>query len=317
MTFFIILSILSIKLSYYFEIDLRKTDMRPFILSVLAPCFFLIACSQNAQEPTPALAAVSAEQSVKQAEGAAALAGQTENAVMDNFVSEPADEEDDEWDDEEDEFDDFEEEFAQSPGEEILDPFEGYNRFMTAVNDGLIVYVLDPVARGYRYVAPEGARRGVNRFFHNLLYPVRLVGNVLQAKFKRSGVETARFAINTTIGILGLFDPAKEWFGLEPYEEDFGQALGFWGVGAGPHIVLPILGPSNMRDTFSLYPDWQIDPVAEVEPLEAEIGVRAFQAVNKYSLRIEEYESVKKDAVDLYLFLRDGYEQIRKKEIEE
>ncbi len=215
------------------------------------------------------------------------------------------------------EFDDFEEEFTLAPGEEVIDPFEGYNRFMTDFNDLVYLYMLDPVARGYRFVIPEGARRSVNKFFHNLLYPVRVVNNMFQAKFQRSGTETMRFLINTTIGILGFFDPAKEWFGLEPYEEDFGQTLGFWGVGSGPHFVLPFLGPSNLRDTISLYPDWETDPVLSLDPVQVRWGVRIYEELNDTSLHIGEYESFKKGAVDWYLFLRDAYEQNRTKKIKE
>ncbi len=278
----------------------------------------LIACSQKAAERASANTASPAAKSVEAAIEAAAPVVQNEEVRQETSVEETAGEETDGTDEgEEDEFDDFESEFAQSPTEDVSDPLEGYNRFMTDVNDRLIVYVLDPVSRGYRHVAPEGFRRGINRFFHNLLYPVRLINNTLQAKFKRSGLETVRFAVNTTIGILGIFDPAKEWFGLEPHEEDFGQTLGFWGVAPGPHLVLPIFGPSNIRDSFGFYSDSRLDPITEVDPLEKEIGVRAYKAVNAYSLRIGEYESIKKDAVDLYIFMRDGYEQIRKKKIEE
>ncbi len=201
--------------------------------------------------------------------------------------------------------------------DDVYDPFEGYNRGMTAFNDGLYLYLLDPVATGYAYVVPEGGRKGVSNFFNNLLYPVRLVNNVLQAKFACAGKETLRFAINCTVGILGLFDPAKDWFGIEACEEDFGQTLGFWGVGPGPHFVLPFLGPSNLRDMFSLYPDSFYDPIAQLKPLEKRILVTGYKYVNKTSLHLGEYQAFKKDAYDYYLFFRDAYEQHRQKLIEE
>lgn len=221
------------------------------------------------------------------------------------------DREEEEDDDEED--DGFEEEFGKPMDAQISDPFEGYNRIVTSFNDGFYIYVFDPVARGYRFVIPEFGRRGIANFATNLLFPIRFVNNVLQAKFLNAGEELLRFCINTTVGILGLWDPAKEWFGLEAHNEDFGQTLGVWGVGSGPHVVLPILGPSNLRDIFSLVPDYYLDPKRFIEPDSVELGVRVWEEVNYTSLHIGEYENLKKDALDLYPFLRDVYEQNRKK----
>lgn len=223
-----------------------------------------------------------------------------------------------------DDFGEFEEEFKKSD-KEVFDPLSGYNRAVTVFNDKLFLWILDPVAHGYRYVMPEPARRGVNNFFMNLLYPIRLVNNLLQFKIKNAGEETLRFVTNSTVGILGFWDPAKEWFGLEAHHEDFGQTLGYYGVGGGFHIVLPVLGPSNLRDTLSMYPDqyakydgkYYLDPLSYLEPTEVEWGVRAFDIVNYTSLHIGEYQSLKKDSFDWYLFLRDAYEQKREKEIKE
>ena len=236
---------------------------------------------------------------------------------------------------EEDEFDaEFEDEFGDAENE-VFDPLSGYNSVMTNFNDGFYVFVLDPVARGYRWVLPYTVRRGVKSFFHNLLFPLRFVNNALQLKVKNAGEEFLRFSINSTIGILGIWDPAKEWFGLEAHEEDFGQTLGFYGVGGGFHVVLPFLGPSNVRDMFSLYPDMQMDPVNYVETRpynfpkqEGEyLGVSRqtlqqteltfLKTINRESLRIGQYENLKKDAIELYPFLRDVYEQNRAKLIRE
>ena len=236
---------------------------------------------------------------------------------------------------EDDEFDDgFEDEFENAE-EEIFDPLSGYNSVMTEFNDGFYVYVLDPVARGYRWIMPDPARRGVKNFFHNLLFPIRFVNNALQLKPINAGEEMFRFIINSTVGIFGIWDPAKEWFGLEAHEEDFGQTLGYYGVGGGFHIVLPFLGPSNLRDMFSLYPDMQMDPVYYFEnrpynfpKKEGEYlglsrqtiqqtNLLMLKTVNRESLRIGQYENLKKDAIELYPFLRDVYEQNRAKLIEE
>ena len=240
---------------------------------------------------------------------------------------------DEDFDDQE--FDDgFEDEF-ENVEEEIFDPLSGYNSVMTEFNDGFYVYVLDPVARGYRWIMPDPARRGVKNFFHNLLFPIRFVNNALQLKPINAGEEMFRFIINSTIGIFGIWDPAKEWFGLEAHEEDFGQTLGYYGVGGGFHIVLPFLGPSNLRDMFSLYPDMQMDPVYydENRPYNfpkkegeylglsrqtiQQTNLLMLKTVNRESLRVGQYENLKKDAIELYPFLRDVYEQNRAKLIEE
>ncbi len=233
------------------------------------------------------------------------------------------------------EFDDgFEDEF-ESGDEEIFDPLSGYNTMMTEFNDGFYIYVLDPVARGYEWVMPDLAQRGVKNFFHNLLFPIRFVNNALQLKPINAGEELFRFVLNSTVGIFGLWDPAKEWFGLEAHEEDFGQTLGYYGIGGGFHIVLPFLGPSNLRDMFSLYPDMQMDPVYYFDnrpynfpKMEGEYlgmsrqslqqtNLLMLKTVNQESLRIGQYENLKKDAIELYPFLRDVYEQNRAKLIEE
>lgn len=219
-------------------------------------------------------------------------------------------------DDFDDDFD-LEDEFAESSASSVFDPLSGYNRLMTKFNDKVYFWVLKPVAKGYRAVVPETARRSIVRFFNNLLFPVRFVNNTLQLKFKQAGVELTRFIVNSTVGLLGFADPAKNWFELEAYPEDFGQTLGHYGLGGGFHIVLPFLGPSNLRDMVGLVPDYFLDPVSYVEDPETEIGVKSYNKVNNTSLHIGEYESLKSDAVDLYLFLRDAYEQNRKKKIEE
>ena len=223
----------------------------------------------------------------------------------------------DEDDDEFGELDGLDGEFENNPEDEVYDPFEEYNRAMTDLNDGLFLYLLDPVASGYAYVVPEDGRKGVSNFIKNLFYPIRLVNNILQAKFSCAGKETLRFVINCAIGVLGIFDPAEDWFGIEPCVEDFGQTLGFWGVGPGPHFVLPFFGPSNLRDTFSMYPDSFYDTIARIDPLERQVLFRAFKAVNTTSLHLGEYQTFKKDAYDYYLFFRDAYEQNRQKLIEE
>ncbi|MDT8316589.1 MAG: VacJ family lipoprotein [bacterium] len=228
------------------------------------------------------------------------------------------------WDlyDQKDEFDDefideFGDEFEDKAIKDVFDPLVGYNRLMTGVNDKLYFWLVKPVARGYRYIVPEPARLAVGRFFENILFPVRFANNILQFKFKGAGVELSRFCVNSTVGILGLTDPAKEWWGLEAYPEDFGQTLGYYGVGGGFPVVLPFFGPSNVRDLVGMVPDYYANPNKLVETDLDELAIRSYDVMNNTSLHIGEYETLRSDALDLYTFLRDVYEQNRKKKIEE
>jgi phospholipid-binding lipoprotein MlaA len=216
----------------------------------------------------------------------------------------------------------FEKEFEIGANSGAFDPLSGYNRFMTQVNDTFYFYLLKPIARGYRFVFPEMFRISISRFFNNLLFPMHFVNNILQLKFKQAGVELVRFGVNSTVGVGGFWDPADHWFDLNPYPEDFGQTLGFYGIGGGFHLVLPILGPSNLRDFIGLIGDFYLDPVCYIGTCyagywEVVLGIRSYKTINYSSLHIGEYESIKKDALDLYIFIRDAYEQKREKEIKE
>jgi phospholipid-binding lipoprotein MlaA len=219
-------------------------------------------------------------------------------------------------------FEDFEEELE---AEEVYDPFEGYNRAMTSFNDGLYENVFKPVNKGYEAITSVGVRKSINRFFKNLYFPMRFLNNVLQGKFHNAFEETGRFVVNTTAGVLGFFDPAKEKMGLMPHNEDFGQTLGFYGVGPGPHIVIPVFGPSNMRDAISFFPDAAVSPFdykdrdwPTVTDTWAELlAAKTAEKFNEMSLNAKQYEEIKKDAIDLYPYLRDIYEQKRRREIEE
>ncbi len=218
---------------------------------------------------------------------------------------------------EEDDFDDdfdFDDEFDSSVIN-VPDPLSGYNRLMTKINDKLYSWIITPGARAYSFVVPEPGRLAISRSFKNIFFPVRLVNNLLQIKIKRSGVESLRFLINSTIGILGFMDPARDWLELEAYPEDFGQTLGHYGIGAGFHLVLPILGPSNLRDTIGLAPDYFLNPIHYIDSQTLEIGLESYQKLNSSSLYIGEYEALKQDSLDFYILLRDSYEQNRKMKI--
>jgi len=140
------------------------------------------------------------------------------------------------------------------------DPLEGYNRFMFKANDLVDQAVMQPVAMGYRTVVPKPARNGVRNFLHNLRTPVNAANNLLQGNIRDMAADLSRFVINTTIGLAGLIDVAKD-AGLPYKPEDFGQTLGTWGVPHGAYLVLPLLGPSSLRDATGLLVDSFADPV--------------------------------------------------------
>ncbi|ABW68084.1 MlaA family lipoprotein [Desulfosudis oleivorans] len=221
--------------------------------------------------------------------------------------------------DTDDDFGDFDEfdEFDAPEQPPVFDPLSGYNRVMTQVNDRLYYWVLKPMARGYKVVMPKPVRRGIGNAFENLGFPVRFANNALQGKVHSTGVETARFLINTTLGIGGLWDPAQQWMGVGPCDEDFGQTLGRYGLGGGFHVVLPVFGPSNVRDTVGRVADGFLNPVAYLEDADTSLAISAVRTINDTSLRLGQYEALTKDAVDLYILMRDGYEQYRRKKIEE
>jgi phospholipid-binding lipoprotein MlaA len=204
------------------------------------------------------------------------------------------------------------------------DPFSGYNRVMTSFNDGVYEYFLSPVAKGYKEMTHEQVRDSVSNFFDNLLFPLRFVNNILQGKFSYAGEELGRFLINSTLGMAGLFDPASEQFGLKAHKEDFGQTLGYWGVGSGPHIVLPFFGPSNLRDFVGGIPDSMINPIDYYDQREynllnnnlESIGVKTFSRVNDTAIE-DQYGIIKQDAIDLYPYLKNSYEQYRIQQIKE
>ncbi|MCD8213430.1 MAG: VacJ family lipoprotein [Campylobacter sp.] len=206
------------------------------------------------------------------------------------------------------ETDDFDVEFNDKTN--TFDPLSGYNRVMTNVNDFIYSNMLIPAAKGYAYVVPKPARTAFSNFFDNIMFPIRFINNLLQFKFKNAGEETLRFMANTIIGFGGLTDGAK-YYGLKAHDEDFGQTLGYWGLGSGFHIVLPILGPSNLRDGVGLVGDYFANPINYVNPNELAFGIGAFQYFNDFSHDPAAYDNLKKDAVDLYPFLRDAYEQRR------
>lgn len=200
----------------------------------------------------------------------------------------------------------------------IADPIEPFNRAMHEFNDRLYFWVLKPVAEGYSRVVPEPARVSVSNFFSNLWTPVRLVNCLLQFNPMGAVTELFRFMINSTLGVAGFFDPASgEEINLQAQNEDFGQTLGYYGVGQGFYIVWPILGPSSARDTIGRVGDYFTYPISYLDPWYVWTAVRGYEVVNDVSLRIGDYEALKDAAIDPYVAIRDAYVQYRQKKVEE
>jgi phospholipid-binding lipoprotein MlaA len=215
-----------------------------------------------------------------------------------------------------DDFDLLEEEYAEQMAK-VPDPLEPFNRVMFNVNDALYFWVVKPGSEIYAGIIPEPARIGVRNFFSNLTTPARLINCLLQGKGDDADTELRRFAINTTCGILGFGDPALDQYGLEPVYEDLGQTLAVYGFDDGFYLVLPLLGPSNARDSIGRLGDWFLNPVSYVEPIEASYGITAFRYTNQMSLNIGEYETFKSMTVEPYIAMRKTYAQYRTKQIQE
>jgi phospholipid-binding lipoprotein MlaA len=190
------------------------------------------------------------------------------------------------------------------------DPWQRMNRGIFWFNDHADQYVLEPVAKGWDAVVPEPAETAVSNFFTNLRFPVVMVNNLLQGKPRAAAIDVGRFMVNTTIGLAGFFDPATIW-GLQRHNEDFGQTLGRWGIPPGPYLVLPLLGPSNPRDTAGI----PVDYCLSITPLFLSsfwwTGAGVINIVNARALVLDEVQNAKEAAVDYYVFVRNAYYQRR------
>jgi phospholipid-binding lipoprotein MlaA len=225
--------------------------------------------------------------------------------------------------------DEFEDEFEDANSSTALrfDPLEPYNRAMTKINDKMIIHILDPMVEGYNNVVPEGGRIAINMFFKNIQAPVRVANNLLQFKLKNATEETGRFVVNTIFGLCGFFDPAESDLKWEAHDEDFGQTLGYYGVSDAIPIVLPFLGPSNLRDLTGIVVDGYFDPLrsSKIGNANYKIAKNTLESTlykgadmfNRASLHAGEYQIMKNDALDLYPFLQDSYSQHQKQKIKE
>ncbi|WPJ96534.1 VacJ family lipoprotein [Coraliomargarita algicola] len=201
----------------------------------------------------------------------------------------------------------------------IYDPLEAVNRYTFEFNDFVYMNVLQPVVDGYTAITPDPIERGASNFFDNLKYPVRLAGNLLQGRLKGAWVETGRFAINSTMGIGGIMTPADSVNGFEPIKpEDVGQALGAWGIAEGPYLVLPLLGPSNLRDLGGLIGDRSVNPLKEPFSLiddwnwEWRLALSGTEFIAKSPEIMQRYKQFKGSAIDPYSSMKNGYTQYRR-----
>jgi phospholipid-binding lipoprotein MlaA len=192
------------------------------------------------------------------------------------------------------------------------DPFERYNRAMFSFNDSVDKAFVKPVATGYRKVMPQFARTGVTNFFSNLGDVWIGINDMLQGKFGAGASDFGRFAINTTVGIAGLFDVASK-AGLQKHNEDFGLTLGHWGMGSGPYVVLPIFGPSDVRDGLSLFVvDWHGDPLWYVNNIPTRNELIAGRFVEQRANLLGASRLMEEAALDPYAYVRSAYLQHRR-----
>ena len=192
-----------------------------------------------------------------------------------------------------------------------IDPFEPSNRVMFAVNEGVDKVLFEPIGKGWRFITPRFVRTALDKAFLNLRFPVRFVSLFGQWRPKHAGEETLRFAVNTTVGLAGLWDPASR-IGLGLYDEDIGQMLGVWGIGQGPYWVLPFFGPSGPRDTVGLGADTVLNIGMWVIPYAG----GSIAIVNSRAIAVPAISSARESSLDYYVFVRDAYMKRRARQVE-
>lgn len=196
------------------------------------------------------------------------------------------------------------------------DPWEPMNRGISQFNDGIDVMLLKPVATVYQRHVPALVRTGVSNVFGNLSDAWSAVNNLLQFKLQAAEESFARFHINTMFGVFGIFDVASD-LNIDRHTEDFGQTLGHWGVPTGPYLVLPLLGPSTLRDTAALPIDRRLDLVRRIHSSDARNTAYALRAIDRRASLLRVTDVVEEAALDRYSFVRDSYLQRRRAKISE
>lgn len=187
-----------------------------------------------------------------------------------------------------------------------MDPIEPFNRVVFTVNDKVDRAVFKPLAQGYEYILPMQVRSCVSNVFGNLADVPASLNNFLQGKVKEGGSDVCRVGVNTTVGLLGCFDVASRW-GFEKHNEDFGQTLGRWGIPSGPYLVLPLFGPSTVRDGSALFVDSYIDPSRFVNDIPVRNSAYGVRLVDKRAQALDTTNFIDNAALDPYVFVRDAY----------
>lgn len=199
---------------------------------------------------------------------------------------------------------------ATAPGGNPRDPLESFNRGVYGFNDALDRALIKPVATTYRDVVPSPLRTGVTNFFANLQDAWSAVNNALQLKGEAAGNSLVRFGVNSVFGLAGVLDIASE-MGIERHTRDFGHTLGYWGVGPGPYLVLPLLGPSSVRDTVALPVDDQGNLISGAD-VPSRNAATALKLVNTRARLLQASDMLGQVALDPYTFTRDAYLQSRR-----
>lgn len=206
------------------------------------------------------------------------------------------------------------EEYAVEQASEA-DHFYYFNYMMYLVNDIFYFYAFKPIIQGYTALTPPAVRVGLSNFFHNLMFPMRFVNNILQGKFDRGLNEIGIFAVNSTVGLLGFMQVAQKYMNKQTNDEDLGQTLGVYGIGNGFYIFLPFLGPLTLRDALGTVGDYFINPVSYIEPWELRCGTQGLYVFNSTSFKIGTYEVIKEASLDPYEAIRNAYVQDRKNKV--
>lgn len=213
--------------------------------------------------------------------------------------------------------DDFFDEDPSTGYSQNNDPLEPMNRFFFRFNDKLYYWILKPASTVYSNVLPYDVRHSIGNFFGNLQTPISFLNNLLQGKVSDAGTVLSRFFINSTLGVFGFGDPALMEFAMQPKPEDFGQTLGVWGIGEGVYLCWPILGPSNVRDSFGFAADAYSHPVVYFyDDFSLTSSLYAVKQVNLLSLNPGVYEDLKKYSLDPYISMRQVYLDYRRQKIQ-
>jgi phospholipid-binding lipoprotein MlaA len=211
---------------------------------------------------------------------------------------------------------DFDDDFEELAGPEVYDPLESSNRVVFGLNQRLDRFFWDPVTRGYRFVVPGSARRSVGRAFGNLNTPIYLVNNLLQVRFRDAAETLGACLVNSTVGVGGLFD-AGQWVGLAPQPADFGQTMALAGVGNGPYLMIPVLGPTTLRDGTGAVVDRFFHPLTYLIGIAPQLMWGGGVGLSRRAEADAKLKALEESSLDYYSVLRSAYVQTRQHSIDE